>query len=66
MGYITLTGLKAMATTELTRGALRVVSTPWLPQTADPKAVRMNWVVVSGKNGCKRLRMRWEVTPNDD
>ena len=62
MGCITLTALPAtMPTTELTRAVIHEVSTPWLPQHADCKPVRMNWVVVTDKNGKRFLRMHWDM-----
>ncbi|HZW79129.1 MAG TPA: hypothetical protein VFF50_01545 [Candidatus Deferrimicrobiaceae bacterium] len=48
----------AMATTTLERVIRYYVSAPWqLEQNTRSKSLRMNWVVVTGKNGNRRLRM---------
>jgi len=62
-----LTALPAtMPTTELTRAVIHEVPTPWLPQNADRKPVRMNWAVVTDKNGRCYPHMHWEMTSKDD
>jgi len=55
-----------MPTTELTRAVIHEVPTPWLPQNADRKPVRMNWAVVTDKNGRCYPHMHWEMTSKDD
>jgi hypothetical protein len=37
------------------------VSVPWQEQNTDRQPLRMNWVVVTGKNGSRVLRMQWAV-----
>jgi hypothetical protein len=49
----------AMATTQLARVIRYEVSAPWQQQNPDRQPLRMNWVVVTGKNGRRTLRMRW-------
>ena len=67
MCCITLTALAlTMPTTELTRAVIHEVPTPWLPQNADRKPVRMNWVVVTDTNGNRQLRMHWDATGKHD
>ena len=52
----------AMATTQLTRATRYEVSAPWhLVQDAQRNSLRMNWVVVTGKDGNRRLRMQWSA-----
>lgn len=67
MCCITLTALPAtMPTTELRQAVNHEVPTPWLPQNADRKPVRMNWVVATDKNGKRSLGMHWDMTCKDD
>jgi len=49
-----------MATTQLAREISYEVSTPcpWTLNT-ERQPLRMNWVVVTGKNGSRQLRMQW-------
>jgi len=49
----------AMATTQLARVIRYEVSVPWLEQNTGRQPLRMNWVVVTGKSGSRRLRMQW-------
>jgi hypothetical protein len=50
----------AMATTQLTREAVRAVFAPVrFESSRAPHAPRMNWVVVTDENGRRRLRMNW-------
>ncbi len=50
----------AMATTELVR-AIHYEGASVFPMEAnvDHKPLSMSWVVVTGNNGARRLRMRW-------
>lgn len=49
-----------MATTQLTREAARaVVARVRFEGSRAADAPRMNWVVVTDKNGRRRLRMNW-------
>jgi hypothetical protein len=49
----------AMATTQLARVIRCDVSAPWQEQNTERQPLRMNWVVVTGKNGSRALRMQW-------
>jgi hypothetical protein len=50
----------AMATTPFARVIRCEASAPWhSEQNAESQPLRMNWVVVTGKNGNRRLRMQW-------
>jgi hypothetical protein len=54
----------AMATTQLARVTRHEVSAPWQEQNTGRQPLRMNWVVVTGKSGNRRLRMQWAA--NED
>jgi hypothetical protein len=54
----------AMATTQLARVIGYEVSAPWPEQNIGRQPLRMNWVVVTGRNGNRKLRMQW--TPSAD
>jgi hypothetical protein len=60
---MTLTALEAtmMTTTEFTHDLNCASRTPWLPQNAERKAVRMNWVVVTDESRKHQLRMHWRA-----
>ena len=49
----------AMATTQLARVIRYEVSAPWEEPNSGRQPLRMNWVVVTGKNGSRLLRMQW-------
>jgi hypothetical protein len=49
----------SMATTQLTHTICSEVSTPWHLQNSGRQSLRMNWVVVTGKNGNRELHMQW-------
>ncbi len=49
----------AMATTQLEHVIRYEVSAPWQGQNAERQPLRMNWVVVTGKNGRRVLHMQW-------
>jgi hypothetical protein len=49
----------AMATTQLARAIGYEVSAPWQHENTERQPLRMNWVVVTGKNGSGVLRMQW-------
>jgi hypothetical protein len=49
----------AMATTQLARVIPYQVSDPWQKQNAGRQPLRMNWVVVTDRNGSRVLRMQW-------
>jgi hypothetical protein len=50
----------AMATTQLTRETVREVSAPaHFEPNSERQPLRMNWVVVTGKNGTRHLRAQW-------
>jgi hypothetical protein len=49
----------AMATTQLAREISYEVSAPQHEQPTGRQLLRMNWVVVTGKNGSRVLRMQW-------
>jgi hypothetical protein len=51
----------AMATTQLPRIIRYELSAPWQEQKTERQPLRMNWVVVTGKNGSRVLRMQWTV-----
>jgi hypothetical protein len=54
----------AMATTQLAREICYEVSVPQQEQETGRQPLRMNWVVVTGKNGSRALRMQWAVDGN--
>jgi hypothetical protein len=54
-----LTTQMAMATTQFERVIDYEGSAPWLESNTERQPLRMNWVVVTDKNGCSSLRMRW-------
>ena len=49
----------AMATTQLTHAIRYEVSVPRQEQRTDRQPLRMNWVVVTGKDGSRKLSMQW-------
>jgi hypothetical protein len=49
----------SMATTQLTRTTRSQVSTPWQQKNSERQLLRMNGVVVTGKNGNRELHMQW-------
>jgi hypothetical protein len=49
----------AMATTQFARVIGYEVSAPWQEQNTERQPLRMNWVVVTGKNGSRVLRTQW-------
>jgi hypothetical protein len=49
----------AMATTQFARVIRYEASAPWQEQNTRRQPLRMNWVVVTGKNGNRVLRMQW-------
>lgn len=50
----------AMATTQLPRVIRYELSVPLqLEQKIEQQPLRLNWVVVTDKNGSRRLRMQW-------
>ena len=49
-----------MATTEFTRAACHEACWPWPQQETEATTLRMNWVVVTGKDGRRQLRMCWQ------
>ncbi len=51
----------AMATTQLARVIGYEVSTPFQSELAERHPLRMNWVVVTGTHGSRRLRTPWAV-----
>jgi len=60
MACMTLLALPmAMATTQLARVIRYEVSAPWQEQNTGRQPLRMNWIVVTGKNGNRLLRMQW-------
>jgi hypothetical protein len=62
MACITLlTPSMAMATTQLARTVRYEGSAPWQEQHTERTPLRMNWVVVTDKNGSRSLRMQWEA-----
>jgi hypothetical protein len=53
----------AMATTQLSRVIRYEHSVPLqLEQKIEQQPLRMNWVVVTDKNGSRRLRMQWATS----
>jgi hypothetical protein len=53
----------AMATTQLSRVIRYEHSVPLqLEQKIEQQPLRMNWVVVTDKNGSRRLRMQWAAS----
>jgi hypothetical protein len=54
----------AMATTQFERVIGYEVSAPWQDSSTERQPLRMNWVVVTGKNGRSGLRMRWVADGN--
>jgi hypothetical protein len=54
----------AMATTQLARVIGYEVSVPQQEQETGRQPLRMNWVVVTGKNGSRVLRMQWAADGN--
>jgi hypothetical protein len=54
-----------MATTQLARKIHYEVSAPWQSEpTTDRQPLRMNWVVVTDRNGRRRLRIQWATSGN--
>jgi hypothetical protein len=49
----------AMATTQFERVTCCEVSAPCQKQNTERQPLRMNWVVVTGRNGNRVLRMQW-------
>ncbi len=49
----------AMATTQLARVIDFKLSAPQQQLRAERQPLRMNWVVVTGSNGSRVLRMQW-------
>jgi hypothetical protein len=52
----------AMTTKQLARVAGHEACAPWwVEQQAEPKALRMSWVVVTDESGKRSLRSRWKM-----
>jgi len=49
----------AMETTQLAPVIPYEVSAPWQEQSSERQPLRMNWVVVTGKDGSRSLRAQW-------
>ena len=49
----------AMATTQLTRAIGYQAPTPAYQQEKERQPLRMNWVVVTGKDGSRKLSVQW-------
>jgi hypothetical protein len=49
----------AMATTQFTRAVGYELSAPQQQPNTERQPLRMNWVVVTGSNGSRVLRMQW-------
>ena len=65
MACITLlTPQVAMATTQFERVIGYEVSAPWQESNTERQPLRMNWVVVTDKNGRPSLRMHWVAGGN--
>jgi hypothetical protein len=65
MACITLLAAQiSMATTQFARVIGCEISAPWQKQHAARQPLRMNWVVVTGKDGRPSLRMRWVADGN--
>jgi hypothetical protein len=65
MASITLFTPLATATTQFARVISYEVSARWQCEPATGRQLlRMNWVVVTDKNGSRRLRMRWATSGN--
>lgn len=54
-----------MATTQLARVISYEVSAPRKERNTERQPLRMNWVVVTGENGSRVLRMQWMVDRDD-
>ncbi len=54
-----LTTPVAMATTQLTREIRYQLPALGQEQNTEAQPLRMNWVVVTGRNGRRSLRMQW-------
>jgi hypothetical protein len=54
-----LTPSVAMTTTQFTRAIPYRVPALGREQNADTQPLRMNWIVVTDRNGRRSLRMRW-------
>jgi hypothetical protein len=54
----------AMATTPLTRVIGYQLSAPQQQPNTERQPLRMNWVVVTGSNGSRVLRMQWVADGN--
>jgi hypothetical protein len=62
---ITLFTAMAMATTQFACVIGYGVSASWQSEpTTGRQLLRMNWVVVTDKNGSRRLRMQWATSGN--
>jgi hypothetical protein len=60
MACITFALPVAMATTQFAPVIRYEISAPWhSEQPTERQPLRMNWVVVTGKNGSRKLRMQW-------
>ena len=51
----------AMATTQLARAIRYEVTVPQQHHNIERQPLRMNWVVVTGKDGTRRLSMHWTL-----
>ena len=56
----------AMATTQLARVIRYEVPVRQQEPNTERKPLRMNWVVVTGKNGSRELRMQWIEAEDED
>jgi hypothetical protein len=54
-----LTPPVAMATTQLTSEIRYQLPALWREQNTEAQPLRMNWVVVTGRNSRRSLRMQW-------
>jgi hypothetical protein len=55
-----------VVTTQFTPNVIREARDSWVPENADKRALRMNWVVVAEDHGKRPLRMNWDVAGKDD
>lgn len=59
MACITLISPVAMATTQLERAIRYEASASGQVQSTEWQPLRMNWVVVTGKDGSRKVSMQW-------
>ncbi len=66
MACIAVFSPMAMATTQVARVIRYEPAEPWISEKTMPRQpLRMNWVVVTDKDGSRRLRAQWRTADRD-